>query len=279
MIEDVARAVTELRAARPLVQCLTNKVVPQITADALLAAGATPAMVDTSEEAAAFAAVTDAVLINVGTVTSDAAQAMRSAAEVADRRGIGWVLDPVAVGVLGFRTRFARDLLASRPTVIRGNASEILALSGDGQGGRGVDATDAVDAAVTSAAALARASGAVVAVSGSRDLIVATGRPPLFLESGHEMMQWVIGTGCALGALVAAYTKVCADPVLAALAAHAHAGAAGTLAGRAAPAPGSFSTAWLDALYLADEQTIRDIIQLHILDSVEPAGPGPRTQR
>lgn len=130
-----------LRAHSPLVHCMTNDVVQTFTANVLLAVGASPAMVIDPREAAQFAAIADALLINVGTLTEDRAVAMRAAVEHARQAGKPWTLDPVAVGALTARTAFCHELLALQPAAIRGNASEILALAGMSAGGRGVDTT------------------------------------------------------------------------------------------------------------------------------------------
>lgn len=242
-------AIGDLRAARPLVQCITNQVVPQVTANVLLAAGASPAMVDTPEEAADFAGVASGVLINTGSPTAAQYAAMREAVRGATGAGTPWVLDPVACGGPAARTEFARDIVSSCPTAVRGNPSEIIAVAGmTGRGGRGVDSTEDASAALSAARDLAERTGGIVAVSGPRDLIVSHGRTT-WLASGTPVMQQVIGTGCSLGALTAAYLGTDSgsrhDAVLAA---HAHVGAAGVLAGRSAPGPGSFAVAWLDAL-------------------------------
>src|SRR3954468_1613076 len=168
---DLRAARTVLRETAPLVHCLTNTVVQTITANALLAAGAAPAMVDAPQEAAEFAAVASAVLVNVGTVHERTAEAMRLAARAAGAAGTPWVLDPVAVGGLGYRTALARELVELRPTVVRGNASEVLALSGAGVGGRGGDNTAGAEEAADAAAELARRTGGVVAVSGPVDVL------------------------------------------------------------------------------------------------------------
>ncbi|MEN3206302.1 hydroxyethylthiazole kinase [Klebsiella pneumoniae] len=126
-----------LRAHSPLVHCMTNDVVQTFTANVLLAVGASPAMVIDPREAAQFAAIADALLIKVGTLTEDRAVAMRAAVEHARQAGKPWTLDPVAVGALTVRTAFCHELLALQPATIRGNASEILALAGMSAGGRG----------------------------------------------------------------------------------------------------------------------------------------------
>ncbi|MGI4895846.1 MAG: hydroxyethylthiazole kinase, partial [Janthinobacterium lividum] len=137
--DEIAQARDALARSMPLVQCLTNSVVQTITANALLAVGASAAMVDNVHEAGDFARIASGVLVNVGTLDDPHAVAMDLAARAAHDVGTAWVLDPVAVGGLEFRTRVARELLQHDPSVIRGNASEVLGLAGAGAGGRGVD--------------------------------------------------------------------------------------------------------------------------------------------
>src|SRR3712207_770124 len=166
---DLGAARAALRARTPLVHCLTNTVAQTITANALLAAGAAPAMVDAPEEAGDFAAVASAVLVNVGTVHARTAEAMRLAARSAGAAGTPWVLDPVAVGALVYRTELAAELVDLRPTVVRGNASEVMALAGTGGGGRGVDSTASTDDAAKAAAELAVRTGGAAAGRGGGD--------------------------------------------------------------------------------------------------------------
>ena len=250
-LHPTSAIIAAVRDATPLVHCMTNTVVPEITANVLLSVGAAPAMIDLPEEAAIFATVASALLINVGNGLSEQHEGMRRAASAADAADTPWVLDPVAVGALPVRTQLARDLLAHRPTAIRGNASEILGLAGASGGGRGVDATDEVEAAIETARSLSTETGAVVAISGPVDVVVSPTRTTR-ITGGDPLMPLVIGTGCALGAVVAATlgaTRGTHAPHDAVVAAHAVFGAAGLVAARHAQHPGSFRTAWLDALH------------------------------
>ena len=240
-----------VRTGTPLVHCLTNTVVQTITANALLAVGAAPAMVDAPQEAGDFAAIASAVLINVGTVHERTAEAMRLAARSAAAAGTPWVLDPVAVGGLAYRTGLAGELVALRPTVVRGNASEVMALAGAGAGGRGVDSTDSADDAAKAAAELADRTGGVVAVSGKVDLIT-DGRRTVRVGGGSVLLTRTTGAGCALGSLVAAYVAVTDDPLVGTVAAHAHVALASEQAAAVANGPGTFAPAWLDALDAVD---------------------------
>ena len=128
-LEIVADELARLRAANPLVHLLTNEVVQEITANVLLAAGAAPAMIVAEEEAAAFTAISGALLVNVGTLYPARLTVMQQAVAAANQAGVPWTLDPVAVGVLDYRTRACGEFIACRPAAIRGNASEIMALA------------------------------------------------------------------------------------------------------------------------------------------------------
>ncbi|SDV47508.1 hydroxyethylthiazole kinase [Chitinasiproducens palmae] len=255
--------VETLRQRAPLIHCLSNTVVENFVANVLLALGAAPAMVVDAGEAAEFAPVADALSINLGTLTEPQAVAMRAAVQAANAAGRPWVLDPVAVGHLSLRTRFAHELLAVAPAIIRGNASEIIALAGAAGGGRCVESTARSEAALPAAIALARARGAVVALTGETDYVTDGERVAGF-ANGDPVMQRVTGVGCALSATCAAFVGICSDRWLAACAAVAYTGVCGQLAARAhdvtpsaqagpdavsRPArPGSFMPSYLDWL-------------------------------
>jgi hydroxyethylthiazole kinase len=259
MALDLPALHARLRAAAPLIQNITNTVVQQFSANVLLAVGAAPAMLDHEADAAQFARIADGILVNFGTATNQQLLAADAAIGVANQLHKPWVLDPVSVGVIDFRTARIRLAAERHPAVIRGNASEIAALAGQGAGGRGVDATDEVDAVLAAAMSLAQTTGSVVAVSGARDAIVEISGGTVRvarLGGGHPLMPRVIGTGCSLGSLTAAYLAAqrgadgarLASDFDAAIAAHAHFKLAGALAGRTAAGPGSFAVAFVDAL-------------------------------
>ena len=252
----VADELARFRAAHPLVHLLTNEVVQEITANVLLAAGASPAMIVAEEEVAPFAALSGALLINVGTLYSARLSAMRQAIASANRAGVPWTLDPVAVGVLDYRTQACGEFLQLKPAAIRGNASEILALAGCAGGGRGVDTTTGSEAAIEAAVQLSHQTGAVVAVTGETDFIT-DGSTTWSTPWGHPVMTSVVGTGCALSALVAAFTSGAPNRLNAVAAACAVAGLCGERAAAISHGPGTFKAAFLDALYALDPEKLR----------------------
>jgi len=246
-MENCGLYLAKMRQTAPLVQNITNYVSMNVMANVMLAAGASPAMVHAREEAAEFAGFTSALSINIGTLSSDWVEAMLSAAEVASKRGIPWVFDPVAAGATAFRRKTSEQIMALHPTIVRGNASEILALAGAIGTGKGVDSSDGVAAAEDGAKRLAKASGAVVAVTGPVDF-VTDGRESYRVANGHAMMPLVTALGCSLTGVVAAFA-VGQAPLNATVAALAYYGLAGEHAGRTAIGPGSFQVAFIDALH------------------------------
>lgn len=262
----------QLRAAGPLVHNITNLVVMDVTANALLAVGASPAMVHASEEIAEFTALAAALVLNIGTLDPRWVGAMELALEVARTRGIPSVLDPVGAGATRYRTATARTLIErGPPTILRGNAAEVAAVAKamgaaeaatDG-GQKGVDSSLGVDAARASAVALSRQTGMVVCVSGARDLVVQ-GERSATIDHGDPLMTKVTGLGCTATAIIGAFAAVNPDPFAATAHAMAIMGLAGERARRVADAPGSFRTAFIDALWLIGESDLARPLRISV---------------
>ncbi|MDO5500975.1 MAG: hydroxyethylthiazole kinase [Propionibacteriaceae bacterium] len=250
----LGRVVEEVRRRAPLVHCLTAAVSMNFVADALHAAGAKPMMTETVEEAPVMTGIADALLINLGTLSTDGMAGIPATVARAAELGTPWVLDPTAVGVAPIRTPLARELLRHRPAVIRGNASEVLNLAGAGSGGRGAEASNTTDEAGDAAERLAREVGTVVAVSGPADLIT-DGRRRATVTAGDPLLTLVTGTGCALGALTAACVAV-SDPFTGAHAATAWLCLAAEEAARTTRGPGSFKVGLVDSLSLMDTELV-----------------------
>lgn len=240
------QALTEMRIQSPLVHCITNYVAMNFAANTCLAAGASPAMVHAEQEVRGFAEVAAALTINIGTLSTPWAESMILAAKAASNSGTPWVLDPVAHFISPFRTEATQKLVDEKPTIIRGNASEILALAGAQSTGKGVDSGDSVADAQEAATQLARKIGSIVAVTGEKDL-VTDGETVVRLSGGSALMPKVTAMGCSLTALMGGYAAV-SSPFIAAQSALAHFKAAGSLAQTKADGPGSFQVHFLDGL-------------------------------
>ncbi|MDR3254988.1 MAG: hydroxyethylthiazole kinase [Synergistaceae bacterium] len=247
--EEILAFLRELRERTPLTHYISNQVAANITANVLLAVGASPAMVISSNEVEGFVKMAQGLLINIGTITSRDERAMLKAAASAHEAGTPWVLDPVAVGISEYRTRVSNDLIAFNPSIIRGNASEILSISGAFGGSKGTDSTASSTDAVDAARYIAAKTKSVVAVSGEVDYIT-DGESVVAVPGGNVIMTRVTAIGCALGALMAAFLPVTGDALKSAVAASAVYAAAGERAFKNSKGTGSFAAAFLDALYL-----------------------------
>ncbi|MEM6049368.1 hydroxyethylthiazole kinase [Erwinia sp. P7711] len=250
---DAVASLDLFREKSHLIHCLTNDVVQTFTANVLLALGASPAMVIDPQEAEQFSAIADAVLINVGTLTHSRSHAMLAAVKAAGQAQRPWTLDPVAVGALTFRSDFCQQLLEYRPAAIRGNASEIMALARQAVTGRGVDSLHHSSAALEAASLLALSTGAIVAVTGETDY-VTDGAHVMAIPGGSALMTRVVGTGCALSAVVAGFTALPGDRLVHVASACRVMSLAGERAASAASGPGSFVPLFLDQLYSLEVQ-------------------------
>src|SRR5690606_19482476 len=207
-----------------------NYVVMNSTANALLAIGASPVMAHAKAEIKDMATIAGALLVNIGTLDEYWSEAMLIAVETAHALNKPWVLDPVGAGATPYRNQIIQKLLQYRPTVIRGNASEILAIvKSNAPATKGVDSTASSMDAVQAARNLVSQYGSVVCISGETDIIVDQKNQTLLLKNGHPMMTRVTGLGCTASALTAAFVAVTEDKTEAPVAAMALLGIAGEL--------------------------------------------------
>ena len=261
LMEQVTQALTAIRQQKPLVVNITNYVVMNNTANALLAIGASPIMAHSKQEMAEMMSLAGALVINIGTLDRAWVERMCFAVKQANHYGKPVVLDPVGCGASTLRTQTSQQLarLADR-LIIRANASEVIALASEQALSKGVDALDSSDAAYSAAQSLVHTYAAHVVISGATDYIV-TKTQTIQLHNGHAMMPYVTGMGCTLSALTGAFAAVGEDTGLAAA---AILGIAGEIAAQQAPGPGSLQMTLLDVLYQLDEATIAQHLKFQI---------------
>jgi hydroxyethylthiazole kinase len=254
IVQDIQR----IREEAPLILNITNYVVMNSTANALLALGASPVMAHAIEEIEDLVDVARALVINIGTLSAPWVESMRQAGRRARERGIPVVIDPVGCGATRYRAETARMLVAEiRPAVVRGNASEIRALERSARAGKGVDSSDRPDDVCGEARAVSRSAGCAVSVSGAVDVIVQDDRIAR-IDNGHPMMTRVTGMGCTASALTGAFLAVRKDPFVAAMHAMTVMGVAGEIAALHSAGPGSLQVNFLDVLHALDpDETLR----------------------
>ena len=258
-----------VNAQAPLVHSITNLVVMNFNANALLALGASPVMAHAEQEVRDMVGIAQALVLNIGTLEPDWIRAMKLALAAARERGIPVVLDPVGAGATPYRNAALAELLqAGAPTIVRGNASEIMSLAGLAVRTRGVDSAASSLEAVDAAKSLARELGAVVCVSGADDHVVDASGRWATLSNGHPWMTRVTGVGCSASALIGAHAAVQPDAWRATLAAMAHLGVVGETAVERVQAAGAgvgrLQVELLDGLQLLARETFIDRLRLQI---------------
>lgn len=255
--KKIIQAVETVKQTNPMAGSITNSVTINFVANAQLAVGGSAAMVYLPDEGEFLAKAGGATYINVGTLLPIYEETLPHVAKVLHDINKPWVLDPVAVGIGSLRTQLLQRFKEYKPDVIRGNASEIIAMAGlwgldggtDVSNVRGVDSTDSVNTAKNAAVALAKWTGGAVAVSGEIDLIT-DGSIIAVSYGGSHFMEKITGAGCSLGGVVAVYATA-SSPFIAALTATSIYNLAGKCAENKADGPGSFQTQFLDELYKA----------------------------
>ena len=245
---QAAQTLARVREKCPLVHNITNYVVMHYTASALLALGASPVMAHAVEEMEEMASLADALVLNIGTLSMPWIEGMLAAGNVASTRGIPIIVDPVGAGATRLRTSTAVRLLDEcRVTVLRGNASEVLAVAQGASGTRGVDAAHRVEDAAEAAREFAGRRAVTVAITGPVDH-VTDGAGLLRVRNGHPAMGRITGSGCTATAVIGAFCAVNTRALEATAHALAFFGVAGEHASRESALPGRFGTTLIDML-------------------------------
>lgn len=258
LIEDLDK----IRKTSPLVHNITNYVVMNNTANALLAIGASPVMAHSSNEVEDMTRIASSLVINIGTLDSEWVKSMLIAGKTALGRGIPVIFDPVGAGATSYRTETCKRIIDEcHPAIIRGNGSEIMSLAGCGIQTKGVDSTESSLLALDSARSLALATGSVVVISGETDYITDGIRIET-VSNGSPLMEKVTGMGCTATAVVAAFAAVNPNKMEAAWHGMTLMGIAGEIASGKASGNGSMQVHFLDELCLMTDKTIKDIIKL-----------------
>jgi hydroxyethylthiazole kinase len=258
--ENLVGDLNKIREKSPLVHNITNYVVMNNTANALLAIGASPVMAHAEEEVKDMVAISSALVINMGTLSKNWVEAMLLAGVAARNKGIPVVFDPVGVGATPYRNRVAAQIVEEcQPSIIRGNASEIMSLAKEDVATKGVDSTASSNSALDAAKRLARQTGAVVVISGAKDFIT-DGQAVHIVHNGSPLMPKVTGMGCTASAIVGAFAAVNSNYLEAATNAMAVMSVSGELAASKSEGPGTMQLHFLDELYkLSGEMLFKQV--------------------
>lgn len=256
-----------LREKAPLIHNITNYVAMNNTANALLAIGASPVMAHALEEVEDMVCIASALVLNMGTLSEKWVEAMILAGKKAREKGIPVIFDPVGVGATPYRNQVAAAILSTcKPSIIRGNASEIMSLANENTKTKGVDSTASSNAALDAAIRLALESEAVVVISGEQDFIT-DGKSVCSVGNGSALMPKVTGMGCTATAMIGAFAAINSDRMAAATHAMTVMGVAGELAAARAEGPGSLQLRFLDELYNLTGKKLSELAKIQKHDA------------
>lgn len=256
----------KMKSENPLIHNITNFVVMNYTANILLAIGASPVMAHSIEEVEEMASIAGALVLNIGTLQNDWVKSMICAGKTANKKGIPVVLDPVGSGATTLRTNSVKKIMSEvQISVLRGNISEIFSLSTSDVKTRGVDSSLLISNEIIDAAKdLSRENNCIIAISGVEDYIT-DGNQVFCVENGHPVMTKVTGTGCGLTSVIAAFCSVAGGKLLeATAAASGFYGLCAEIAAGISEKPASFSVAFIDTLFSAGEEEIKNLLKARI---------------
>lgn len=266
--QSVCKDLTLIRQRAPLVHNITNYVAMTVTANILLALGASPLMAHAREELPDLSNIAKALVLNIGTIDDTWLSAMQRAQSFAKKNKIPIILDPVGAGASKYRTKSALLLLKNGISILRGNASEIIALANSRAITKGVDASVKSLAAEQAAIDLAKKYSCVVVVSGAIDIIVTSEKKCYINKPPFSLLTKVTAMGCSVTGIVGAFAAVNKDYFSAAIHAMLIMGIAAEKAMKLANGPGSFYEKLLDTLYQLTYKNLNDQIEITVSDCI-----------
>ncbi|MDP7116310.1 MAG: hydroxyethylthiazole kinase [Candidatus Woesearchaeota archaeon] len=258
-MQGIYELLGKIKETKPLVHHITNWVTIYDCANIVRAVGALPVMAHAKEEVEEMAGIASALVLNIGTLTTELVDNMILAGKKANEKGIPVVLDAVGVGATNFRNDKSAEILEKvKVDVIKGNSSEIAKLAGENVETKGVEAGRVEANLIEVAKKLANEKDATVVITGKED-IVANKESVYTVKNGHDMMGNIVGTGCMVASVIGAFAAVEPDYAKAAAAALASFGIAGELAARRSSGPGSYKECFYDEIFNLDELSLNDM--------------------
>ncbi len=233
---------------KPLIHVITNYVTANDSANAILAAGGTPVMADDSQESADMTKNSDALVLNMGTMSKKKFKAMIKSGKAANKKGIPVILDMVGAGATDFRNEFLEKILEDiKLDIVHGNSSEVDYLIRKVKSTRGVDSTSETTI-YPEYHEFVKSKDIILVISGEVDYILSN-VGSFSIKNGSVMMKKITGTGCMLTSLIGTYAGAGMKLLDAAINGTLTMGIAGELAEESAGnKPGSFRTALIDEI-------------------------------
>lgn len=281
ILEKIPDLIKNVKEKCPLTHCITNFVTVNDCANAVLAIGASPIMAEELDEVEEIVNISDALVINIGTLKHPQIEAMKIGSAQANKTNIPITLDPVGVGVSKLRNNTTIDLINNyNISAIRGNITEIKTIAklfnvtDETNTAKGVDVCnddiitkDNLKANGKIIAKTAEKLNTVILASGPID-ILSDGKTTIAIYGGDEMMPLITGSGCMLSSIVGSCigaTNPFDGTLLAILAMNKAGEKARAKVDEENLGTGSFRTLLIDALYKTDAEELANESKIEIL--------------
>ena len=276
LAQNIFNDLEEIRKQSPLIHNITNFVTMDFSANALLALGASPIMAHAPEEVEEMTKHSSALLLNIGTLSSDWIESMRLSFHSAKKNNIPIIFDPVGCGGSAYRTQVSCEFLNLNPSITKGNGSEILSLFGKDLQTKGVTNLANPSTILSSLETIQKKLNknqhkSVIAITGPVDYVLSSQSlsHQTQIKNGSPQMTKVTGMGCTLGSIIASFSAINPDPFLATQNAIAFFGIVGELASKESKGIGSFKVNFLDKI----ENIKKEDIETHLKIKTLPLNP------
>lgn len=265
---SISELLHKVRTQKPVVHHLTNWVTIYDCANIVKVFGASPVMAHAKEESGDMAKISSALVLNIGTLTTDFVESMKIAARSANEKGIPVVLDVCGAGATKLRDDKCFELLNEvRIDIIKGNASEVARIAGENVQTKGVDSAEVEKNLIDVAKHLVSKRNCTVVITGKED-IIADKEKVIIVKNGHPMMANIVGTGCMAASVIGTFAAVEKDLAIASASGLCCFEIASEIAVKSAKGPGTFKEALYDAVYNLDKETINKMQKVEILKAL-----------
>lgn len=213
----------KVKEKNPLIHAITNPIAINMVANAILFQDAKAICAQHPDEMEDIVKISDALSLNLGNITDERKKSIEIASKFANINNVPVIIDLVGIGASKLRYNFSKKLLDNfKYKIIKGNASEILALSGKKTNARGVDVGEKdkinkknINEMIKIASDLSFKYKTTVLITGKIDILVKQ-KLYYLIENGCEELSKITATGCMLTALISTFLSV-TDEIEAAL--------------------------------------------------------------
>lgn len=204
-----------VREKSPLIHAITNPIAINMVANSILFQGAKAICAEHPDEMGDIVKISDSLSVNLGNITDSRIKSIEKALKFANEKNIPVIIDLVGVGASKLRYDFAKKLLENyKFSLIKGNGSEILAISGYESNAKGIDVGEKdktngenIEKFIEISKDLCQKYQTSVLITGKTDILVGENKYFL-IENGCENLSKITATGCMLTSLISTFLSV-----------------------------------------------------------------------